>query len=117
MPVEDGKFERDLERLQNKEKSFYEMFGFSTYEEFRKWVSNCLLGPDGEIIAKFNNESVRENIIRDIVQDAESHKNLSKTKITLSVDSAEANKKLKEVTKALSEVRGASSKVRLNKKG
>jgi hypothetical protein len=78
------------------------MFGYSTYETFKDWVSTCLLGPDGEIIARFNNQSVRENIIRDIIKDAESHKNLSKTKITLTVNSIDANKKLKEITEKLS---------------
>jgi hypothetical protein len=93
------------------------MFGYSTYEGFKGWVSQCLLGPDGEIIAKFNNASVRENIIRNIIQDAENHQNLSKTKITLSVDSTDVNKKLREIIRALTEVRGASSKVQINTKG
>jgi hypothetical protein len=77
------------------------MFGYSDYQSFKKWVSSYLLGPDGRIIARFNNEGVRNNILSKIASEAEEHKNLSKAEITLMINTEDADKKLKEITKVL----------------
>ena len=101
MMTYETKFDDDLRRLQEKEKSFYNMFGYSDYQSFKKWVSGYLLGPDGRIIARFSNEGVRNNVLSKIINEAEEHRNLSKAEITLMIKSEDADKKLKEITKAL----------------
>jgi hypothetical protein len=77
------------------------MFGYTDYKSFKEWISSYLLGPDGQIIAKFNNEGVKNNILSKIINEAEEHQNLSKAEITLKINTEDADKKLKEITKAL----------------
>lgn len=117
LQVDTTKFDQDLARLQAQETRFYRMFGKQSYEEFKSWVQEFLKEGDAEIIARFSNESIRQNIIRDITNEAEKHQNLSKAKITLTINTIDADKKLREITKHLYSITDLSSKFEVSKKG
>ena len=104
------KVQNDQRNLADREKRFYQTFGQNDYDGFIKWARNLFTGPDGAVIARFSNEALLQSIIGDIARNAEKHQSVQKAKLTLLIDSEDANKKINEVSKTLSNFEKLSGK-------
>lgn len=89
-------------KLEAKEKAFYRLFGCETFEEFLVFLRSLMNSPDGQVLKRFSNESILENIIKKLEREHSKDLNTGIINITVNM---EDSKKLEQVLKNLSQIK------------